>query len=60
VCAPGGYGRLQTIKKGLPVDGRARHIKYVKGLLLCETDAAAGASSSLSGSCPPTCIGSLT
>jgi hypothetical protein len=33
--------RLQRIKRGLPVDGRARYNNYGKGVLLWETDAQA-------------------
>jgi hypothetical protein len=34
-------GSLQTIKNGLPADGRARYNNYGKGVLLWETDAQA-------------------
>ena len=34
-------GSLQTIKNGLPADGRARYANYGKGVLLWETDAEA-------------------
>jgi hypothetical protein len=34
-------GRLQTIKNGLPADGRAHYSNYGKGVLLWETDAEA-------------------